>query len=338
MKFPLLCACLTVATPAFAAPLVKRTDVATSFGAVACAETPDERPLAAWAAGVFDAQMDGRRAALRAGRAPTMAELERKARAIARVRHFAGYAAGSCPDGSGWAVALPSAEPLKVDAKTGALHLPASLIDACASFRVDFAPTDGFTTKQLGAARTVAAKDLGDGVLGVSCQPPRPRTQGPVLWFLAPVGKGPSEIVPESAAFGGGGTTLQRLESWILAVRRAAGAQPVVFKREMNEEASILAINPSLNHDRELLKKVGESLDAGEIKLLGENRVKGRDPERMAWLLWNSPRHRELLLNGSATVAGLAARDDRGETLVVLVLGQDQPLKTAKGTTKKRKG
>lgn len=130
-----------------------------------------------------------------------------------------------------------------------------------------------------------------------------------------------------------------QLMSWINAVRRAESLKPVVFKNSLNDEASVLAIDPTLTHNRAMLRKVGDSLDAGNVRLIGEDRVKGRTAEVMAWLLWNSPRHRALLLDKSATVAGLAVKDLRDETLVVLVFGEDQPLKTAKrdGATGKRK-
>ena len=337
-----------VAAPAFAAPppsskhdaITWRADVTRMFGGIACADAQDDRPMAAWKAGLFDAQLDGRRADLGAGRAPTLDELSRKGHALARVRRYLGYAAGLCKDGSGWALALPAPAPLVIDAK-GKISIPKVIASLCESFRVDFAPAGGGAPRELGSILSVEPKGLGDGVLGVTCQPPRPRFQGPVLWYLAPIGRGPENAVPAAAALAAAAGQdpaagqAARLMSWVNAIRRAETLRPLAFKKEINEEASVLAIDPTLMHDRAMLKKVGASLEDVNVRLVGEDRVKGQSVDAMAWLLWNSPRHRDLLLNKTATSAGIAMRTQGGQTLAILVFGEDKPMKTARAAKTK---
>lgn len=308
---------------------VARPDVSARLGALTCAEAPDNRPIGAWAVGVFDAQIDGRKAEIRAGRSPTEEELARKAHALAQTRGYQGFAHGLCADGTGWAAAMPAPEPLNI-LKDGTISLPTALDTACESYRVDFAATAGDAPRALGAPKTIDPKTLGDGVVSVTCQPPKPRFQGPVLWFLAPVGKGPATELPAAAALAEGRGTEEQLIAWVNAVRRGEALKPLVFTKEMRGEASILAIDPTLTHNRAMLRKVGESLASGSVRLIGEDRVKGRDAAAMAWLLWASPRHRDLLLDKKATVAGIATVVTRGETLAVLLVGEDEPLKTAR--------
>ncbi len=318
-------------------PVTARPDVSQRLGAVVCAAEPDNRPLGAWKQGVYDAQLDGRRVDLRAGRSPSKDELDRKAHALALTRGYLGFASGLCPDGTGWAATTPSPAPLTVE-NDGKITLPRTLDAACESYRVDFAASSGGPPTTLGAPHTVATAKLGDGVLSVTCQPPKPRFQGPVLWFLVPVGKGPAAELPAAAALADDRQPLPaRLMSWVNAMRRAESLKALVFKKEMSEEAGVLGIDPTLTHNRAMLRKVGESLEANNVRLIGEDRVKARTAEAMAWLLWNSPRHRELLLDKAATVAGIATKDTRGETLAVLVIGEDQPVKTAKAGGKRRK-
>jgi hypothetical protein len=101
---------------------------------------------------------------------------------------------------------------------------------------------------------------------------------------------------------------------------------------------NILAVDGSLSHDRLLLKKTAALLeDTAKLRLIGEDRVKGKDAHAMAWLWWNSPRHRSLILNTEATAAGLAARGLGEEQLAVLAVATTAPLKTAKGSSRKAK-
>jgi hypothetical protein len=59
-----------------------------------------------------------------------------------------------------------------------------------------------------------------------------------------------------------------------------------------------------------------------KINILGENRVKATTNEQMAWLLWFSPTHRQLLLHKKATALGFDVARLQHEKLLVLVLAK----------------
>ena len=98
----------------------------------------------------------------------------------------------------------------------------------------------------------------------------------------------------------------------------------------MTHAAGVLAIQKNITHDRSLLKKVGEDLKAKKTKLLGENRVAAPTTERLAWLLWNSPSHRSLLLHKNASVIGIHESIAQGERFAVIAVGSAQTVTTAK--------
>jgi hypothetical protein len=328
----------------------KRRDVPAAFAAAACSRnaaatasqpaapaTPASLSQTAWSAGVFDAQIEVNRVTTRNGLPLPPARLERSGRALAQIRRYGSYATGTCKDGSAWIAAFPSPKPAKLAKNGDTLTLPiAALRSTCDSWRVDFAPAAGGRPRRLAPTGDhVALKGLGDGTVGVACQPLKPRWQGPVSWFLAPVGKGPASTPPEAAALSGQGSAGAQLAGWVNRVRAKEHLEPVVLSDELTRDISILTVQASLAHDRLLLKRVGDSLAARQQKLVGENRVQGRDAAAMAWLLWTSPRHRDLLLDGSANLLGVTERSVGSDTLAVMVLATGKPLASAKASTPK---
>jgi hypothetical protein len=326
---------LLLASPALARPVERHVDAA--FAATLCPGSAADRRVAAWQAGVYDAQVEGRFLEPVAGRPVTSADAARKARTLADAKRYGSYASGTCANGAAWALAFPSPTGLaKADAK-GRLRLPAALDDACKSVRADFAAAASGQTKALSiAGNAVSVAGLGDGTLAVTCQPRAPRWQGPVLWYLAPVGAGPAKEPPEADALAAAAPVPSTLASWINRVRRSEGLAALESAPELDAFAKDLAADGSLVHDRQQLGKVADQLKARELRFLGEDRVKGPDARAMAWLLWNSPRHRALLLGKDATTLGLGLRAVGGEQLAVLVTAARAPLVTAGGRAPSR--
>jgi hypothetical protein len=338
------------AAPAHAAPKadggrvqhVMRKDVSAPFAAAACDGRLGASPRLAWEAGVFDAQIEGRLLTPIAGAALTPSRLERKAKALARARKFGGYAFGPCPNGSGWVAAFPASAPLAMDAASGTAVLPVSeLEERCASWRVDFAKQEGGFPKPVTVAQkprgTVRLGALGDGVASVTCQPRAPRWLGPVVWYLLPTGKGPADQPPAAEALSGGEAPQVSLATWVNRVRTREGLAPLEWTSELKDAASVLTVQPGLAHDRLLLQRVSARLADQSVTLHGEDRVRGADATSMAWLLWTSPRHRDLLLRRDATAGGVSARTlPDGSWLAVVVTGAESPLRTARGGTVKR--
>lgn len=335
----LLGAVLT-ATPAVAKQTAKARDLGTAFGDSVCEGTLGNKPDGAWQIKIFDAQLEGRRVTPIHGQKLTTEQMQRKAKTLARLRGAGGYAAGVCKDGSGWAVAMPAPVGIAID-KLGRIKLPTAELQAqCESYRADFAARSDGVPKTLALAGGVMTTKLGDGVVGVTCQPKAPRWRGPTLWYLIPTGQGPAESVPEGEVFAEAPAmpVADLLAAWVNRVRLKEGLKALEFKAELTEQAGLLSVDGSLSHDRAMLKKTAKLLEeTAQIKLLGEDRVRATDAMTMAWLWWNSPRHRHLILNDEATVGGLAARAVGGEHLAVLAVAKAAPLQTAKAATPKKK-
>ena len=105
----------------------------------------------------------------------------------------------------------------------------------------------------------------------------------------------------------------------------------------LDAQAELLSIDTSVAHDRLLLKRVAAGLGSHDLHFVGEDRARAADLSRVAWLLWNSPRHRALLLDKSATHAGIAIKEVRGEMLAVVVAAGGGSLTTAERAAAKKK-
>jgi hypothetical protein len=330
---PVLAFASLLAAPAFgltsasALTPVERKDVVEGFGAVFCASeaAPSALPLSLWEKSITDAQIEGRTLVRRLSPEASAKVAERKARTLARMRRYLGYAHGLCADGRAWAIALPAPAPLVRQGDE--LVLPqAALRGACESWRVDFAKNAGGDAERLHAtAGKVSLKGLGDGIVSVTCQPHAPGWRGPVEWHMSPLGKAPSALPPEAEALGVGKSAEEGLIAWVNRIRAAGKLPPLAPRDELTREADMLAIDSSLTHNRKLLRKATEALASQKLRLIGEDRVKGRDTSEMAWLLWHSPRHRALLLDRKATCIGIALRKAQGGDLAVLVVADHDP-------------
>ena len=310
---------------------VRRDDLPREFNSLMCEGSLGSLPQIAWSLGVYDAQLEGQflsRIGLKKLDPLTVAQ---RAQTLAVMQRAGGYAHGLCDDGRrGWIMALPAPAPiLSLGAHT--LQLPSEAIaDRCQSFRIDFAGNQDFFPRQLqannGQLHTIG---LGDGVISLTCQPKAPHWQGPVLWFLYPVGKQPSKVVPAADAL----TALDGLNSlhrWVNKIRDMAHLTPLATHEALNDAADKLAVDRSLTHNRTLLKGAAKLLGELDINMLSEDRIKGPNIQTIAWLLWNSPRHRESLLKRDATMLGLSSAGKGNGQLIVLVTGSNASSKTAK--------
>ncbi len=154
----------------------------------------------------------------------------------------------------------------------------------------------------------IGQKIRSDGVVSVTCWP-LDRNKGPELWYLMPVGKGPYRGVLNVEALERG------LFTWINSVRQREGQAPLKVGVLTPKQIKSLAAT-GLVHQREILLSLKQEFEQKGFSFVGEDRVIGRSLPEKAWLLWNSPRHRDLLLHPEATHAVLI---DDGELTVVIV-------------------
>lgn len=311
-----------------------------AFGNAVCPGGSPDRRAAAWTANVFDAQVEGRYLEKIGARPVRQVDAERKAKTLAQTRRYGSYAAGVCANGDGWAIAFPAPVGLAPIDLAGRLHLPGdALASRCEGFRADYAKSEGGAPVPLAIRNNIV--DIGKlaaGTVSITCQPKTPRWQGPILWYLRPVGKGPADAIPEADALAQASEPAAALTTWINRVRRKEGLAAVEIAAAASEQAALLAVDGSLTHDRQGLRKAEALLKTQDIRFLGEDRVRGIAAQDMAWLLWNSPRHRGLILNKDATTLGVGVRGLGTESLAVIIIGAKAPMTTAAGTPAKKGG
>lgn len=268
-----------------------------------------------WSQKVYDAMVEVQlvRSAV-AGQELDVQRLEKRAATLARQLEYYGAASGVCGADSGWIAAFPAGSSLKRSGST--FELPVDELKRhCSKARVDFAGAGGGPSVALAVEDgQIRTESLGDGTISVTCFP-NDRKVGPIMWFMAPVKKGPMKFVP----FGH-----QHLKEWINSVRRFHGIKAVSFDNEVvNQAVRLLSSGESVKHDRPLLKKVTGLLDKKGVRLIGENRARGITEEDVEWLFWNSPRHRDLILDETAQFAGVADAQRGSQQLVVLITASD---------------
>ena len=125
---------------------------------------------------------------------------------------------------------------------------------------------------------------------------------GPELWALIPIKNAAQAAVPRLAL---ASKDSEELIPWIQAIRKLHKLAPLQTTNPLLRRfATQLLSDFSIRHPRPLLLQARQQLLTKHIKIIGENRVKANSLEEMAWLLWNSPSHRSLLLNKDATALG----------------------------------
>jgi hypothetical protein len=225
---------------------------------------------------------------------PTTAEKTARQNAGAETRSFA---FGSCPAGksearspSTWIAFFLAPAPVKLH--DDRMEIPGG--DSCASLIVRSVTARG--PSQIIDRRPDGSWQFPrqDGVVTVTCshdsaQIQRAAYKGPELWYAIPTGKGPASRVPAEKS----------LITWINQVRKLENLEPL--KSVKLRRAPDLSRDETPLHDRKKLREIAVlARNQQKLSLVGEDRVIARSTEDAAWLLWNSPRHRDLLLSKDA--------------------------------------
>ena len=304
--------------------VVLRKDLSGKLGKILCTDRKALSTELSWQYGLNDAQLEGRFFLPRkGGDLTTPQEMVKRARSLAKRMHHHGYAGGSCPDGSGWAVSVPSPVEMQAVSK-GVQILPLAELKAhCADIAVDFAPSTPGLGKSLNSShQNLALKGLGAGTLSVSCLPKTPAWQGSVMWFLEPINTHAVAEIPGNRIFDHADAPEVALTRWVNEIRKIAQLKPVLYGNSgMAQATNLLSLGSSIIHNRNLYKNAETLLAGQKFSLLGEDRVKGSTIKEMAWHLWNSPRHRRLLLNAKATHLGIALQKQYDGYFAVIAMG-----------------
>ena len=293
-------------------------------------QAPTIREL--WQQGIYDAALQGHFMTTKEGMQTTPDLLAKAAAILAKRTDHNGFDFGVCNQTStGWVITSPAAGNYARREEDGSIHLSWSSVRSyCHEAHIDYVAAAGgrarnlmvLTSKSNGGEVKIDDTFLSDGTVSITCYPKYGKNLGPELWFLLPVKAGPLEKAPgiEQLAKRAGGFDSSLL-LWINDIRESAQLAPL--KRLSSNstrriDTALLAKNETVHHDTAHLQSVQTMIHKSGGFFIGENRVKSENLEQMAWLLWNSPRHRDLLLTTKAD--SLAVNQIKGKTQQLVVL------------------
>ena len=230
---------------------------------------------------------------------------------------------GRCPNKTAWYATFPSPMRVTQSAQRIEFHLK-GMNKYCRSAAVYFASQNGGRARKLATTKFKPAPTsliintafLPAGSLSFNCRP-RTKTISTVLWELIPVHDAGHTKLPFDHLLKETNTAIA-LTTWINAVRRENLMAPLKPTQSMVRDT--LLKNPTINHFKSNVDKAAKILKRKGKRFIGENRVIGDNHEDMAWMLWNSPSHRSLLLNTNATHFDVGTRPLGQETLAIIML------------------
>ena len=306
-----------------------RNDLYDALSTLVCSKESSPTMQDLWNIGIFDAGLKVYQ--LKPALAPnTQDRLNRLGRELAQNNNHRGFLWGQCSAQRHFIATTPS--PQNFTVKKGRFNLNTDTIrHHCHRMRIDYAHAFltkprkilSMETKKLPKQISLDLNLLDRGTLGITCKPKVPQWQGTELWALFPVGLGPLEK-PIQFDFLKTDQSIQHLSRWVNHVRTAMNLKRLSKGSIKVEELAkpLIQKNQTIMHNRRQLKQISKKFKKINGRFLGENRVKSRDTAEMAWLLWNSPRHRSLLLSKKATHLTTLARKIKDEDLAVLVFAK----------------
>ncbi|MBP6218713.1 MAG: hypothetical protein KA436_09015 [Oligoflexales bacterium] len=310
---------------------------------------------------IFDAQIEGFRVESE-GEQELSLELLQKMAVQHKKRSYNGLAMGFCPSAKGrkksaWVAYTPAPTPVVLAEHQ--IFLPKEVPKYCRSIVAYTAQRDRGRAEKIDLETRTAVIDLPksfEGTLSYTCQSAEKNGLLPKLWYLIPIGEGPREIPPlwEQAMRRTRESSEETLFRWMELIRQREGLLPLpspsTFQKEIDlssnqdrfpgldsllremvfpvdfSESFFLRKEPTkevIDHDTQAIKKLKQYFESQKAQLLGEERSVGRDFKEMAWLLWNSPRHRNLLLHPKANfMAAKITKLDDQRTLLILIFAR----------------
>ncbi len=309
-----------------------RTDLASAFRKVVCNSYIPSHPLDLWKLGVYESQISGKifKPVKNLGLQEDFIQVQ--AISNARKNHHHSFAWGSCGNNSSWIATFPAGGRISTTDRQLYKMAKKPLDTYCRSYQADYVSAASGQKKRLAMRQNdnyeleVDASNLNDGTLSISCLPKANDWQGATTWFLAPVKNGPSVKVPFTSNSYFFEKTKENFIKWIAQVRASEGLAPLkTGDINLDSATKSLAFSNGIIHDRRSKKMVQEIISRSNLQIIGENRVKGRSYMELTWLLWNSPKHRSLLLSKKATHLGIHVKKIGPLKLAVLLSASAKP-------------
>jgi hypothetical protein len=306
-----------------------RTDLQEILPKLLCRDSksiPTTREL--WHHHFFETQLDAAWIRSADAQLPLIpADLAIIAQEQARAKQHHGYAYGLCSPHEAWILSAPSRGPLNQWTEEGLKFDIKAMHERCAKVGLHYAKATKGRPKALLKMLSTREKSLvvhpellEPGTIGLTCYP-ADKKLGPELWSLVPIHDVNTGSIPHFASQHRDG--INGLIQWVQDIRKAQGL--TVLKTEiplLRNFARQLVADHSIRHPHAKLMAQKRLLAKKKINILGENRVKATTNEQMAWLLWYSPTHRQLLLHKSASALGFDVARLSHEKLLVLVLAK----------------
>jgi uncharacterized protein YkwD len=221
-----------------------------------------------------------------------------------------GFAYGLCTDGSAWMVSMPSREQISVVEES--VRIPSAVASSCVQGSLDIRFAGEKRGRSLSVPRSLSAGgDLiavlpnARGFAGVSCTLKNRVNSGPRELVIIPVGGvaigGISKDVEDVLAE----TDVLR---WMNRRRVEESLPSLTQSHELASAANSLIGRASISHDLAAMAKASNVLRGKGIEAIGENRAAGRSYAELLTMFWQSPSHRDLMLNPRANLYGVASQ------------------------------
>jgi hypothetical protein len=285
------------ATPALSSTF---RNIAPDVQRVFCKGQPDTKML--WKSDFFDAQVEAARVKVKNKKAKLEELLSAKAQTLQNQLGYRSHSFFQCNHLEGIVLTFRSPAAL-VRNSSREFQLPK---DACKSWDVKFAPASLGNIEPVNiTSNNFSVK--GDGSVSVVCQ-----NEVPEEWFLAPVGKGPPSTAPL--------VSQKDLLAWLNAIRKTGGLGDVTNKVFPKSHGHF-----EVQHSASELQEVAAIAKKQNLYLLNESRVIATDLKEAATLLWNSPHHRQAILNKDARYASIQVENlpNRKQKLFVIFMFKD---------------
>ncbi len=301
-----------------------RADITEKLAPLIC-QSKSLNPRALMMQGIVDSGIEFYTLAPTAG--ASSERLNQHAQKLAQRNHHLGYAYGVCSESLHWIATMPAPEPLRWTESEIDLDIR-MLGQSCNLVRADFVQAAEGKQRLLFLSRDsqnssvvrVNSGLLTRGTVSITCTPKENLGIGPVMWWFLPIKEGPLDP-PDWQIFSG--NKQASLAGWINSLRKRAGFPPLAPHNVLQSAAQILVRdNHSIVHNRAELKEAADLVQKSHGQFLGENRVIADDLTQAAWLLWNSPRHRALLLEPKATHFATSTLTQGAQAISVMVFAK----------------
>ena len=307
--------------------MTHRTDLDKWMQSVLCHEKKEEQDFisSAWDFQVFDV---GMRIKKIVAKNSTLKKSFLKSQAIELMQknYHLSYSYGLCSNKTGWILSSPALNSIQYSSNSIKVE-EEPLRKHCRSYSLNYVrPSSGRSTTIVLKKDATLKFDHLHGFVSLRCYPKTPNWLGPVGWFLIPINlnKLPSlplhELLTDKKY-----SQQQRMQNWINGLRLKNDLNFINFDHKMiNNAVKYLSVQDTILHNHKLMGRVEHFLANHKFKAIGENRVIAKSLNQLAWSLWYSPSHRDLLLSEEGQLGALNLISNDKSNFMVFLLAAKQ--------------